>query len=69
MNWAPKSQLGTWEVAHAVDGMREIEGEGFLRIRMQGQNGLHNTKLRVFLSVFQILEVLQELLGGAGRST
>jgi len=30
---------------------------------------LHNTKLRVILSVLQILEVPQELLGSAGRST
>jgi len=36
MNWTPKSQLETWEVAHAVDGVREIEEEGFLRIRVQG---------------------------------
>jgi len=46
-----------------------MEREEFIRIRVQGQNGLHNTKLRVFLSTLQILEVLQELLGGAGRST
>jgi len=39
-----------------------MEGEEFLRIRVQGQNGLHNTKLSVFLSVLQILEVAQELL-------
>jgi len=46
-----------------------MEGEGVLRIRVQGQNGMHNTKLRVFLFVLQILEVSQELLGGVGRST
>jgi len=34
-----------------------MEGEEFLRIRVQGQNDLHNTKLRIFLSVMQILEV------------
>jgi len=69
MNWAPKSQLGTWEVAHVVDGVREMEGEGFLRIKMQGQNGMHNTKLRIFLAVLQILEVFQELIRGVRRST
>ena len=37
MNWALKSQLGTSEVAHLVDRVREIEGEGFLRIRMKGK--------------------------------
>jgi len=62
MNWAPKSQLRTWEVAHAVDGVREIEGEGFLRIRVQGQNGLYYTKLGVFFSVLQILECLKNYL-------
>jgi len=52
-----------------MDEMAEMEEEGFSRIRMQGQNGLHNTKLRVLLSVLQNLEVPQELLGGVGRST
>jgi len=42
-----------------------MEGEEFLRIRVQGQNDLYNTKLRIFLSVLQILEVAQKLLGGA----
>jgi len=46
-----------------------MEGEEFIRIRVQGQNGLHNTKLRIFLSVSQILEVPWELLGGARKST
>jgi len=61
------SQFGAWEVAHGV-GVREIKGEEFLRIRIKGQNGLHNTKLKILLSVLQILEVSQELLGGGGRS-
>jgi len=46
-----------------------MEGEKFLKIRVQGQNGLHNTKLKVFLSILQILEVSRELLRDAGRST
>jgi len=29
----------------------EIEREEFLRIKMQGQNGLYDTKLKIFLSV------------------
>ena len=66
---APKSQLGTKRGGARMDEMAEMEEEGFSRIRMQGQNGLHNTKLRVFLSVLQNLEVPQELLGGVGRST
>jgi len=32
MNWTPKSQLGTWEVMHVVDGVREVEEEWFLII-------------------------------------
>jgi len=46
-----------------------MEGKEFLRIKVQGQNGLYNTKLRIFLSVSQILKVSQNLLGGVERNT